>query len=65
MASQTYEEIPKILRDVLDEVYLREGVVIWWNNRHALLGESARERWEKAAGDVMQLAYQLRDGAFA
>lgn len=68
MADQVpYEEIPQTMRDSLDELYTRKGVVIWWNHPHQMLGkEIPRDLWETACGRerVRQLIDLLESGAY-
>ena len=56
-----YEDIPADARASLDELYDREGAVIWWNARNKLLdGQRARDVPDRA----IALLHALADGAF-
>lgn len=58
-------DIPAELKELLDQVYTPEGVVIWWTGKHRLLGCSAQEAWPTRRAEVMQVAMMLLDGAFS
>lgn len=60
-----YMDIPREVRDVLDDVYLPEGVEIWWNARNSMLGGRRPAEAPEAAGDVLRIANMLADGNFA
>lgn len=64
MTGQTsYDALPPHIRDLLDEVYGREGAVLWWNAPHRALG-GLRPR--DADPDAVEgIAGMLADGNFA
>lgn len=66
-----YASIPQRPRDLLDEVYTREGAEIWWNSPNKLLRTSqgvprvARDLWADGEQDViLQVLNALADGVF-
>lgn len=58
-----YHDIPPRIRVLLDEVYDRQGVVLWWNARNRMLdGQRPRDADPDA---VEGIAEMLADGNFA
>jgi len=67
----SYAHIPPAPRDLLDEIYSREGAEIWWNSHNRLLrtptGIARRpaDLWAGGEQDVvMQVLEMLAEGTF-
>ena len=66
-APEQYQQIPRDIRSLLDELYTNEGAVIWWNAPNQLLGgQTARDLSKTPCGAnrVKALLDAIADGAY-